>query len=216
MWSLCHSPLSMHVRIRWTAASIAVLALPVAERAPAQPYYFTPRAEVGAEYHTNRELVTDPALEDAMVEYRGLFQAQMGRRTQRSQAEFRPKVVLQEFPDRSGIDPVELFLDLDYAFHSLRHDFSFLARYARQDSFNAEYGDANFDPFDPNPGASDTGITYIGDTLSESDIIIRIVNGGVNMPAYGNSINPNELTQLTAFLQSRKRPMPADLKTTHR
>ncbi len=40
-----------------------------------------------------------------------------------------------------------------------------VARYARQDSFNAEYGNANFDPFEPqNPGASDTGITYIGDT----------------------------------------------------
>jgi hypothetical protein len=39
---------------------------------------------------------------------------------------------------------------------------------------------------------------------------------GVNMPAFGNSINPNELTQLTAFLQSRKRPMPAGLETTHR
>lgn len=162
MWSSCPNPVRR--RIRWTAASIAVLAFPVAERAPAQQYYFTPRAEVGAEYHTNRELVTDPALEDAMIEYRGLFQAQMGRRTQRSQTELRPKVVLQEFPDRDGIDPVELFLDLDYAFHSQRQDFNFLARYARQDSFNAEYGDANFDPFDPNPGASDTGITYIGDT----------------------------------------------------
>jgi hypothetical protein len=42
------------------------------------------------------------------------------------------------------------------------------------------------------------------------------LNGGVNMPAFGNSINPNELTQLTAFLQSRKRPMPAGLETTHR
>jgi ubiquinol-cytochrome c reductase cytochrome b subunit len=59
-------------------------------------------------------------------------------------------------------------------------------------------------------------LTYIGDRLSESDIIIRIVNGGVNMPAYGSSINPNELTQLTAFLQSRKRPMPAGLETTRR
>jgi hypothetical protein len=117
------------------------------------------------EYHTNRELVADPALEDAMIEYRGLFEAQLGRRTPRSQTELRPKVILQEFPDRSGIDPVELFCDLDYAFHTLRHEFSFLARYARQDSFNAEYGDANFDPFEPqDPGAGDTGITYIGDT----------------------------------------------------
>jgi hypothetical protein len=146
-------------------AGIAVLALPLAQVAVAQQVYFTPRAEVGAEYHTNRELVTDPALEDAMIEYRGLFEAVTGRRTARSQIELRPKVILQEFPDRSGIDPIELFCDLDYAFHTQRSEFEFLTRYARQDSFNAEYGDANFDPFAPqDSGAQDTGITYIGDT----------------------------------------------------
>ena len=52
-------------------------------------------------------------------------------------------------------------------------------------------------------------LTYIGDTLSESDIVIRIVNGGVNMPAFGKMLTPEELAQITAFLQSRKRPMPA-------
>jgi ubiquinol-cytochrome c reductase cytochrome b subunit len=52
-------------------------------------------------------------------------------------------------------------------------------------------------------------LTYIGDTLSESDIVIRIVNGGVNMPAFGNALKPDELAQITAFLQSRKHPMPA-------
>jgi ubiquinol-cytochrome c reductase cytochrome b subunit len=59
-------------------------------------------------------------------------------------------------------------------------------------------------------------LTFVGDKLSESDIIIRIVNGGVNMPAFGSSINPDELKQLTAFLQSRKRPMPTALETTGR
>ena len=50
-------------------------------------------------------------------------------------------------------------------------------------------------------------LTYIGDQLAESDIVIRIVNGGVNMPAFGNSLKPDELAQITAFLQSRKRPI---------
>jgi ubiquinol-cytochrome c reductase cytochrome b subunit len=50
-------------------------------------------------------------------------------------------------------------------------------------------------------------LTYIGDTLSESDIVIRIVNGGVNMPAFGNSLKPEEIDALVAFLQSRKRPI---------
>ena len=73
--------------------------------------------------------------------------------------------MLQEFPDRKGIDPVELFCDLENGFHTQRSEFTLLARYARQDSFNAEYGNANFDPFNPrDPNADDTGITYVGDT----------------------------------------------------
>ena len=35
-----------------------------------------------------------------MIHYRGLFEAQLGRRTQRSEVELRPRVMLQEFPDR--------------------------------------------------------------------------------------------------------------------
>ncbi|MDQ2659310.1 MAG: c-type cytochrome, partial [Verrucomicrobiota bacterium] len=53
-------------------------------------------------------------------------------------------------------------------------------------------------------------LTYVGDRLTKGDIIIRIVNGGVNMPAFGKSLKPEELADLTAFLQSRKRPLPAD------
>jgi ubiquinol-cytochrome c reductase cytochrome b subunit len=59
-------------------------------------------------------------------------------------------------------------------------------------------------------------LTYIGDTLAESDIVIRIVNGGVNMPAFGKSLSPEDLTQITAFLQSRKHPMPVGLQARER
>ena len=51
-------------------------------------------------------------------------------------------------------------------------------------------------------------LTYVGDRLSQSDIIIRIVNGGVNMPAFGKSLKPDELAQITAFLESRKKREP--------
>jgi len=59
-------------------------------------------------------------------------------------------------------------------------------------------------------------LTYVGDKLSESDIVIRIVNGGVNMPALGKVVTPEELAQIVAFLQSRKRPMPAASQTVNR
>jgi ubiquinol-cytochrome c reductase cytochrome b subunit len=58
-------------------------------------------------------------------------------------------------------------------------------------------------------------LTYVGDKLSESDIVIRIVNGGVNMPAFGKTLTHEELAQITAFVQSRKQTMPAELKAPH-
>lgn len=48
-------------------------------------------------------------------------------------------------------------------------------------------------------------LTFVGDRLSENDIILRIVNGGGNMPAYGNILRPAEIDGLVAFLKTRHR-----------
>ena len=37
-------------------------------------------------------------------------------------------------------------------------------------------------------------------------MIIRIANGGVNMPAFGATLKPTQLDDIVAFLESRKRP----------
>jgi ubiquinol-cytochrome c reductase cytochrome b subunit len=50
-------------------------------------------------------------------------------------------------------------------------------------------------------------LTYVGDKLTRDNMIIRIVNGGNNMPAFGSSLKPQEIDDLVAFLQSRKRPI---------
>jgi ubiquinol-cytochrome c reductase cytochrome b subunit len=48
-------------------------------------------------------------------------------------------------------------------------------------------------------------------------MIIRIVNGGGNMPAFASSLKPPEVDALVAFLQSRKRPLrPQDQPPTAR
>jgi ubiquinol-cytochrome c reductase cytochrome b subunit len=39
--------------------------------------------------------------------------------------------------------------------------------------------------------------------LKKDDLIIRIVNGGTNMPAFGSSLTPREMDDLVAFLQTR-------------
>jgi ubiquinol-cytochrome c reductase cytochrome b subunit len=51
-------------------------------------------------------------------------------------------------------------------------------------------------------------LTYVADRLSHDDIVIRIVNGGVNMPAFGKSLKPDELAKITAFLESRRQQEP--------
>ena len=50
-------------------------------------------------------------------------------------------------------------------------------------------------------------LTYIADTLTRDNLVIRIVNGGTNMPAFGPSLKPGELDDLVAFLETRKRPL---------
>jgi ubiquinol-cytochrome c reductase cytochrome b subunit len=49
-------------------------------------------------------------------------------------------------------------------------------------------------------------LTAIGSLLSKDQIILRISNGGINMPAYATSLTPKALADLAAFLQSRKVP----------
>jgi ubiquinol-cytochrome c reductase cytochrome b subunit len=46
-------------------------------------------------------------------------------------------------------------------------------------------------------------LTFIADKLTKDDMIIRIVNGGVNMPAFGATLKPEEIDDLVGFLQSR-------------
>jgi ubiquinol-cytochrome c reductase cytochrome b subunit len=53
-------------------------------------------------------------------------------------------------------------------------------------------------------GRRGPNLTDVGARLSRGDIIIRIVNGGVNMPAFGNNLTPQDVDNLVAFLQSRK------------
>lgn len=48
-------------------------------------------------------------------------------------------------------------------------------------------------------------LSRVSDRLSKSDLIVRIVNGGTNMPAYGNMLKPADLDAIVAFLETRHR-----------
>jgi hypothetical protein len=63
------------------------------------------------------------------------------------------------------VDPVSVFLDARTRRKTERLDTDLIGRFSRQDTFNAEYGRASFDEFDPsNPGTDETGIVLVGNT----------------------------------------------------
>ena len=49
-------------------------------------------------------------------------------------------------------------------------------------------------------GAHGPSLTEVGDRLTTEAITISILNGRRNMPAYGNTLTPEELNALVAFL----------------
>ena len=52
-------------------------------------------------------------------------------------------------------------------------------------------------------GQRGPSLTNVGDRLTREQITISILNGRRNMPAYGNTLTPDEVEDLIAFLQSR-------------
>ncbi|MEQ8785263.1 MAG: cytochrome b N-terminal domain-containing protein [Pirellulaceae bacterium] len=53
-------------------------------------------------------------------------------------------------------------------------------------------------------------LTVIGDRLNRADLIIRINNGGYNMPAFAASVSAEELEKIVAFLQTRRDTPPGE------
>ena len=59
-----------------------------------------------------------------------------------------------------------------------------------------------------NGGRRGPDLTYIADKLTRDNMVIRILNGGTNMPAFAYSLKPGELDALIAFLETRKHSLP--------
>lgn len=55
-------------------------------------------------------------------------------------------------------------------------------------------------------GKRGPNLSEIGSSLSHDELTWRILNGGTNMPGYGDSLTPPELEQLVEFLQTQKKP----------
>jgi ubiquinol-cytochrome c reductase cytochrome b subunit len=53
-------------------------------------------------------------------------------------------------------------------------------------------------------GRRGPNLSHVGDKLSRDEMIIRISNGGKNMPGFSGTLTPDELDRLATFLQSRR------------
>ena len=135
---------SSYRKARWGIAALAAVTAP----AWGQQVYFVPEADLRGEYYTNRGLRPDSSEVKSSEAYKATVQARMGRVTPRSKTEFRPRIIGQEFPDRS-VNRLEAFADLRTEYALPKGQYSFMGSYARQDTFNSEYGDAGFQDFDP-------------------------------------------------------------------
>jgi hypothetical protein len=57
-------------------------------------------------------------------------------------------------------------------------------------------------------GHREPDLSAVTNRLSKEQMILKIANGGRNMPLYAANLVPAEIDALIAFLQARKAPSP--------
>ncbi|MEP7242836.1 MAG: hypothetical protein ABI885_04030 [Gammaproteobacteria bacterium] len=161
MSSSCHS-----VVPRALLAVGALLALGQASSVLAQQIYFVPAVQVSAEANTNRRL--DPVDDRRSEGYKARFEGTWKRVTPTGLMEIRPQLTYQDYPQFKGTERLEEGLDLNLEHKTQKGFFSLLGRYQRQDTLNAEFGRAAFDPTlpedgtDNDPGSAGSGLVTGG------------------------------------------------------
>jgi len=152
------------------ALACAVLGLSVLGARPsaAADSYFVPGLEAGLEYHTNVGLRsgTGPfTQEEDGGGYIAEVWALAGMRSPRAYFEVLPRIRFQEYPDHDELQDFSQFMAIRGRYDSPRSYVALTGDYLREDEFNAQLSDAQYDDFDPdNPVVDETGRVVLLDT----------------------------------------------------
>lgn len=168
------------------ATVTAGIALPLAAASGAQTFV-QPQLDLRTEAHDNFDLLPDGTPDGDIYGFVADASAVIGIATPRSETTLRPRVKLQEYPDRDDLERIEGFLDLRSGYAWERADFLLIGRYAHQDLYNTETLSGEFDPLDPNfDGSADSSRVVVGETRTRFEVapsleyqLTERVRGGV-------------------------------------
>lgn len=123
-----------------------------------------PRVDLRVEYNDNLDLDPVTTSESEVVGYIAEADLLMGIATPRGETSLRPRVRLQDYPDRDDFERFEGFLDMLSRYEWQRSNFNFAGNFAHQDLFNFDTAGGGFDPLDPGAGDPGGGGESIGQT----------------------------------------------------
>ena len=145
---------------------IAVLtgATPVSAALAAQTYS-QPWVDLRTELNDNWDLAPGGGDDSEVYGFIGEFQSLFGIATPRSDTSIRPRIVLQEYPDREELSKVLAYLDLRSTYLWEASNLFVSLKLSREDLYNVEFPDAGFDDLVPeDPDAPDSGRVLVGET----------------------------------------------------
>jgi hypothetical protein len=141
--------------------------------------YVQPQVDLRAEANDNWDLSPGDSSDSDVYGFIADLQALFGIATPRSDTSIRPRIRLQEYPDREDVSGFEGFFDLRSAYKWQTSDLLTDVRYSHQDLYNVELAREVFDSFDP------LDPNYGGDTSESGRIIVGEVRDRLRIsPTY--------------------------------
>ncbi|MGH8222659.1 MAG: hypothetical protein ACREQZ_06770 [Woeseiaceae bacterium] len=133
--------------------------------------YTQPQVDLRVEHNDNFNLSPTNDPDSDVYGYIADLATLVGIETPRSNTSLRPRVRLQEYPDRKDFENFEGFFDIASQYRGQRGNADVRASFSRQDVYNTETPTGDFDPIDPGGGeVPEAGPIIAGETRTKFDV----------------------------------------------